>query len=100
MKLATRRCRPCAGRAALPDPAASARAARLRYVNDHEPGIRRVRAGRGFRYVGPDGKPVRGRDVLRRIRSLAIPPAWTEVWVCPDADGHIQATGTDDRGRK
>ncbi len=97
LKLARRRCRPC--RAAL-DPVASARAAHLRYVNDHDPGIRRVRAGHGFRYVRPDGQPVRDPATLKRIRSLAIPPAWTDVWICPDADGHVQATGKDDRGRK
>jgi DNA topoisomerase-1 len=96
MKLPTRRC----ARRAAGDPAAAARAAQLRYVNDHDPGIRRVRAGRGFCFVGPDGRPVRSRELVRRIRSLAIPPAWTDVWICPDADGHIQATGTDDHGRK
>jgi DNA topoisomerase-1 len=83
-----------------PDPVESARSAGLRYVSDTEPGIRRVRAGKGFRYVGPDGKPVRDPDVLRRIRALAIPPAWTDVWVCPLAHGHLQATGRDARGRK
>ena len=82
------------------DPVASARAAHLRYVNDHDPGIRRVRAGKGFRYIRPDGRPVRAPGDLRRIKALAIPPAWTDVWICPDPDGHIQATGTDDRGRK
>jgi DNA topoisomerase-1 len=63
-------------------------------------GIRRVRAGKGFRYLDPDGKPVHDRDVLARIRSLVIPPAWTEVWICPLANGHLQATGRDARGRK
>jgi DNA topoisomerase-1 len=99
MKLAAKRGRP-RREAPVLDPVASARAANLRYVNDHDPGIRRVRAGKGFRHVRPDGRPVRDRAVLRRIRSLVIPPAWTDVWICPDADGHIQATGTDDRGRK
>jgi DNA topoisomerase-1 len=64
------------------------------------PGIRRVAAGRGFRYVGPDRKPVRDDATLGRIRSLAVPPAWTAVWICPLPDGHIQATGLDARGRK
>ena len=82
------------------DPAAAAQAARLRYVRDDRPGIRRVRAGRGFRYVGPDGKPVGDAETLGRIRSLVIPPAWTDVWICPAANGHIQATGHDARGRK
>jgi DNA topoisomerase-1 len=82
------------------DPVVAARAAGLRYVLDDRPGIRRLRAGKGFRYVDPDGKPVRDPDVLSRIRSLAIPPAWTDVWICPQANGHLQATGRDDRGRK
>jgi DNA topoisomerase-1 len=72
----------------------------LRYVHDDRPGIRRVRSGKGFRHVGPDGKTVRDPAVLRRIRSLVIPPAWTDVWICPTANGHVQATGTDARGRK
>ena len=82
------------------DPAESARAASCRYVDTAGPGIRRVRSGRGFRYVDPAGETVRDREVLRRIRGLVIPPAWTEVWICPSANGHIQATGRDARGRK
>jgi DNA topoisomerase-1 len=82
------------------DPVDSARAAGLRYVSDATPGIRRVRAGKGFRYVGPGGKPIRDDKTLSRIRSLAIPPAWADVWVCPAANGHLQATGRDARGRK
>ncbi len=82
------------------DPIESAREAGLRYVSDDRPGIRRVRRGNGFRYVQPDGQPVRDRDTLRRIRSLAIPPAWTDVWICLLANGHLQATGHDARGRK
>ncbi len=82
------------------DPAESAAAAGLRYVTDATPGIRRVRAGGGFRYTAPDGTAVRDRATLQRIRSLAIPPAYTDVWICPDARGHIQATGRDARGRK
>ncbi len=72
----------------------------MRYVTDDVPGIRRRRAGRGFAYIGPDGRPVRDDATLRRIRSLAIPPAWTDVWICPDPQGHLQATGRDRRGRK
>jgi len=78
----------------------SAKAAHLRYVSDHSPGIHRVRAGRGFRYVGPDGRPIRDQKTLARIRSLVLPPAWRDVWICPRADGHLQATGRDARGRK
>ena len=63
------------------------------------PGIRRRRAGRGWAYRQPDGSPVRDAP-LRRIKPLAIPPAWTDVWICPDPRGHLQATGRDARGRK
>jgi DNA topoisomerase I len=69
-------------------------------VSDASPGIRRRRAGRGFGYVGPDGRAVRDKATLARIRSLAIPPAYTDVWICPMATGHLQATGRDARGRK
>lgn len=82
------------------DPIAAARAAGLRYVSDAAPGIRRRRAGKGFAYAGPDGAPLRDPEQLRRIRSLAIPPVWTDVWICPDPRGHIQATGRDAKGRK
>lgn len=85
---------------AVPAPVESARAAGLRYVSDDMPGIQRVRSGKGFRYVGARGKPVRDEATLLRIRSLAIPPAWTQVWICPLAEGHLQATGRDARGRK
>jgi DNA topoisomerase-1 len=78
----------------------AADAAGLTYVDDDEPGITRRRAGQGFAYAGPDGKLVRDPDTLERIRKLAIPPAYTEVWICPDPNGHIQATGRDARGRK
>jgi DNA topoisomerase-1 len=83
-----------------PDPAASAEAARLRYVTDARPGIRRVRAGKHFRYVAPGGRPVRDPADLRRIRRLTVPPAWTDVWIAPDPRGHLQATGRDARRRK
>ncbi len=82
------------------EPLQSARAAGLRYVSDLGPGIVRRRVGRGFTYTGPNGRRVRNRDELARIKSLAIPPAWTNVWICPNARGHIQATGRDARGRK
>ncbi|HWQ34679.1 MAG TPA: DNA topoisomerase IB [Blastocatellia bacterium] len=78
----------------------AARAAGLRYVSDAGPGIRRRRTGKGFSYLGADGKPVRDSETLSRIRSLAIPPAWTQVWICPLTNGHLQATGRDTRGRK
>jgi DNA topoisomerase I len=82
------------------DPTESAEEAGLRYVNDDGPGIRRRRAGRGFSYIGPDGQAIRDRKQLRRIKSLAIPPAWTDVWISPTRRGHIQATGRDAKGRK
>lgn len=78
----------------------SARAAGLYYVTDEMPGIRRRRHGRGFSYLDPDGQTVRDPAMLRRFRSLVIPPAWTEVWICPDPNGHLQVTARDARGRK
>jgi DNA topoisomerase-1 len=78
---------------------ADARDAGLRWVTDATPGIGRLRCGRGFRYRSADGSSV-DAETLRRIRHLAIPPAWRRVWICPRADGHIQATGSDARGRK
>ena len=86
--------------AAATDSAEAAQSAGLRYVTDATPGIRRKRAGRGFSYVGPDGKVIRDAATLARIRSLAIPPAYTDVWICSAPSGHIQATGRDARGRK
>ena len=77
-----------------------ARAAGLRYVSDAKPGIQRKRAGKHFSYCDRDGKPIRDAATLRRIKSLVIPPAWQDVWICPSAEGHIQATGRDARGRK
>lgn len=82
------------------DPLLSAKEAGLRYVTDAQPGICRKRIGRGFGYVDADGKRVRNRDALRRIRSLVIPPAWKNVWICADPRGHLQVTGRDARGRK
>lgn len=85
---------------AATDGLASARAAGLRYTTDRRPGIRRQRSGQRFTYVGPDGKAIRDARELERIRKLVIPPAWTDVWICPDPRGHLQATGRDARGRK
>jgi len=82
------------------DPVRSARAAGLRHVTDDEPGIRRVPRGEGFVYVDPQGRRIKDRETLERIRKLAIPPAWTDVWICPRPNGHLQATGRDARGRK
>ena len=84
----------------ITDPVLSARAAGLRYVSDQRPGIHRLKTGKGFRYTAPDGQPVRDKDTLARIKSLVIPPAWTNVWICTQANGHLQATGRDARGRK
>ncbi len=81
-------------------PATSANVAHLRYVTDAEPGIRRRREGKCFVYVGSEGKRVRNPEHLRRIKSLAIPPAWEDVWICASKDGHLQATGRDQKGRK
>jgi DNA topoisomerase-1 len=72
----------------------------LRYVSDSTPGLHRLRHGKGFRYVGPDGKTLRDAQQRARIRALAIPPAWCEVWICPLAEGHLQASGRDSKGRK
>jgi len=83
-----------------PAPPESAALAGLRYVSDEQPGIRRLRHGRGLRYLRPDGRPVQDAATRRRIQTLAIPPAWTDVWICPDPLGHLQATGRDARGRK
>jgi DNA topoisomerase I len=77
-----------------------ARASGLRYVSVDEPGIRRRRAGRGYIYQTHTGRAVRDAGTLRRIRSIAIPPAWTDVWICATADGHIQAIGRDAAGRR
>jgi DNA topoisomerase I len=84
----------------LPPPTVSAEAADLVYVSDAEPGISRRRTGRGFSYRGPTGERVTDKETLGRIRSLAIPPAYQAVWICTVANGHLQATGRDARGRK
>lgn len=77
-----------------------ARSASLRYVNDDEPGITRHNSGKGFRYRHTGGQWVTEQAELGRIQGLAVPPAWTDVWICQDDRGHIQATGRDQRGRK
>ncbi len=82
------------------DPVESARMAGLRYITDESPGIRRKKVGKHFSYAGLDGMPTHDPETLNRIKSLAIPPAWTDVWISPIARGHIQATGRDARGRK
>ena len=84
----------------IDDPQASAEDAGLRYVNDTMPGVRRRRAGKGFSYIGPDGERFTDVDRVAWFKRLAIPPAWTDVWISPIKRGHIQATGRDARGRK
>jgi DNA topoisomerase-1 len=73
---------------------------RLRRVRCTGPGYARRRSGRGFRYADEDGRPIRDPETVERIRALAIPPAWTDVWICADPNGHLQAVGTDDAGRR
>ena len=73
---------------------------RLRRVSTDGPGIRRKRRGRGFTYAGPTGSPVTDEDTIARIRALTIPPAWADVWICPDPMGHLQASGIDAAGRR
>jgi DNA topoisomerase I len=82
------------------DPKDAAESAGLRYVTDKQPGIRRKKAGSGFTYSRVDGARLTDREALNRIKRLAIPPAWTDVWICPFGNGHIQATGRDAKGRK
>jgi DNA topoisomerase-1 len=86
--------------AGVVDPREAAREAGLRYVDDSKPGLRRKRNGKGFRYIDPKGAAVRDPDEIARLKSLAIPPAYTDVWICPHPNGHIQATGRDEKGRK
>src|SRR5688572_18241974 len=78
----------------------SARAAGLRYASTAEPGIQRRRRGRGFQYLDATGTPVQDEDILHRIAAIVIPPAWTDVWICADPRGHLQAVGFDSRGRR
>ena len=84
----------------LASPRELARQARLKYTSDETPAIRRLPRGKGFSYVSEQGQPVKSPDVLARIEALVIPPAWTDVWICPHANGHLQATGRDAKGRK
>ncbi len=84
---------------ATTDPIEAAAQAGLSYVCDEDPGYTRRRRGKGFSYLRSDGRPVSAAE-RARIEALVIPPAWTDVWICRDADGHLQATGRDDRGRK
>ncbi|HEV7680175.1 MAG TPA: DNA topoisomerase IB [Candidatus Dormibacteraeota bacterium] len=82
------------------DPVEAARRAGLRYVSDSMPGIRRQSSGDTWAYIDPEGNRIRDAVVVQRIHHLAIPPAWTDVWICPLDNGHIQATGRDARRRK
>ena len=84
----------------ITDPVESAKAAGLRYTPDSKPGIQRRPWRKAFRYIAVDGSPLRDVEALGRIKSLAIPPAWKDVWICPNANGHLQATGRDAKGRK
>ena len=93
------------GSTALPvesisEPAESAKAAGLRYVSDARPGLKRLKHGKSFRYTTAEGGSVRDAETLGRIKSLVIPPAWTDVWISPWTNGHLQATGRDVKGRK
>jgi DNA topoisomerase-1 len=100
-KAATGRIRALARASKALPPDESAKVAGLRYVNDERmPGIRRIGSKTRVRYVDPRGRTIADRAEIQRIRSLAIPPAWTDVWICPDPRGHLQATGRDARGRK
>ena len=82
------------------DSAEAAEEAGLRYVNDDRPGYSRRAKGKNFEYLDTEGKTIRDEQRLLRIKRLAIPPAWTDVWICPSPNGHVQATGRDARGRK
>jgi DNA topoisomerase I len=85
---------------AIIDSKDAAEAAGRVYVSDEHPGIIRKRAGKGFKYESANDQKITDSAALKRIRSLAVPPAWTDVWICPKANGHLQATGRDARGRK
>jgi DNA topoisomerase I len=86
--------------AVVVDPKDAAESIGLRYVSDEQPGTRRKKAGKGFSYMSPDGTVIADRRVLRHIHAIVIPPAWSHVWICRYANGHIQATGRDAKGRK
>jgi DNA topoisomerase I len=82
------------------DPKDAAESVGLKYVSDSRAGVRRKKVGTGFAYTRADGSKLLEKDILKRIKALAVPPAWTDVWICPFSDGHIQATGRDAKGRK
>ncbi|HUS35679.1 MAG TPA: DNA topoisomerase IB [Verrucomicrobiae bacterium] len=82
------------------DPVISAKEAGLHYVADDRPGIRREKNGHDFKFIDSKGRVIKNNDEITRIRKLGIPPAWTDVWICSDPEGHVQATGRDARGRK
>ena len=84
----------------MDDPVTSAKAAGLVYTSDDKPGIRRIGRGTRARFVDAHNKPIKDAAELKRILALVIPPAWTDVWICPNPRGHLQATGRDARGRK
>ncbi|WP_255578676.1 DNA topoisomerase IB [Chitinophaga sp. sic0106] len=84
----------------ISDPVAVAKSVKLRYVKSDAPGITRLRSGSSFRYLDPQGQPVTDEATLERIRKLVLPPAWENVWICTWPNGHLQATGTDTKGRK
>jgi DNA topoisomerase-1 len=84
----------------VPSPVESAKKVGLHYVHDDKPGISRERQGREFRYRGADGRVVSDRQTFKRIEALVIPPAWKNVWICPLENGHLQASGRDERNRK
>jgi len=90
---------PDAAELAIVDPRDAAESVGLVYVADQEPGIRRRKVGKGFAYLR-EGTAVKDAAILKRIKSLAIPPAWTDVWICSKSNGHIQATGRDAKNRK
>lgn len=80
--------------------AATLKGAKLTYVSDLDPGLGRKRAGKGFSFIGLDGRAIKAKEHLARLKALAIPPAWREVWIAPAENAHVQATGRDERGRK
>src|SRR5215831_5853823 len=82
------------------DPTKAARSAGLSYTSDQSPGYRRQRRGQRFSYIASDGRLLQNQEEIRRIKALVIPPAWEEVWICQNPNGHLQATGRDARGRK
>jgi DNA topoisomerase-1 len=86
--------------AVLTEPVEAAEAANLCYVTDEDSGIRRERRGKGFTYIGPDGERITDEEEIERIEKIAIPPVWNDVWICPDPNGHLLATGRDAKGRK